>query len=270
MAPGINPVGPGFRAGGFGGGGGNGGGAASAAWISVGSGGCLSRASNFQTLTETPDTVIQVSFWWKPGATLTIDRYIFEFWYSTSTVRYAVRWDYSSQGFVCDYSKDGGGGVNALMPKALIPAPLVDGSGQPHPDLWTHWSFSLTGAGGSDCFVNGVNVGNMTNDGYPDRTNRTDTKGRIGDARNIGTGPVSNLGGICQLRFHKAWGNRGAFLTSDPARWMLPINVTEETELWMGWPLSADANKATTDGADFTLVTGAFTEGAGPVLNEWP
>jgi len=244
--------------------------APSAAYISDGGvGGSVYRGTNFTTLTETADTVVQVSFWWKPGAELTGDMAAFEFWYSVSSGRYSIYWSHALQAWRCDFAQDGGGGVTCYLPKALIPAGLVDGNGRPKPDLWTHWSFSLTGADGSDVFINGENVGNMTDDGYPLRSNVTNTKGRIGEMRNVATAPIANGGGICQLRFHQSWANRSTFLNSDPARWMLPINVSEETELWMGWPLSADANKATTEGADFTLMSGAFTEGAGPELNSW-
>jgi len=239
--------------------------AASDAWISAGAGDAqLSRTTTF-AVDQGANAVALIGFWVYFNEVPAGNINLMEMWYSVSTIRYKIWWEHSIQAFKVDAAKNGGGTIHEYAPKALLPAEVVDvGTGRPKAQTWMHLMFQISGGTSSLFWVNGVSQGQMSSPEYP-LQGSVDCKFRCGAARNVGSGLTAGSG-ICQLRMHKGWTDRAAYLAHDPGIWRYAINAANEPELWLGWPLSANGNEAVAGTANLTLNTGAFTVEAGPIL----
>ena len=79
-------------------------------------------------------------------------------------------------------------------------------------------------------------------------------KCNIGAAR--ASDPMANVSSIAQVRFHKGWDDFAKF--RDTERYNRAMDGTRETELWLGWPVSANGTEATGSGSDLTLDGGSY------------
>lgn len=233
------------------------------AWISAGSGAALQRSANANI--QNDESAVYLSAWIMGSNWGSTDQCFFEFWNSTSDIWYKFWWDVSLKSFIVDFENNIGSDSQIVYAATLLPAALLNVD-VPVVDTWFHVGLTLHGTT-IPFMVNNVNEGNGTGGGTPSTSAATTLKAYVGRDR-AGADPVISGGGVCQLRWHKGWTDRGAFINADPSVWDRRIVPANETALWRAWEFEGDATEETGAGPDFTLQTGAFTTEGGPDLQD--